>query len=130
MYDDGIIPEGTYEVHVIDSSCWLDYAESWSPVLEVTLSKAGDVVGNSVSPPASAPQDVVDFVDITAVVDKFKNTPGSIRKARADVTNGNLTAANPDRKVDFVDISCVVSAFRADPCAIVGPPTTDPCDGR
>ena len=69
----------------------------------------------------------MDFVDIAAVVSKFKNDPGSIRKARADVTGNGPTDPLPNRKVDFVDISCVVGAFRAEPCEIVGPPVVDPC---
>ena len=126
VYDAGILPDGTYHVQLIDSTCSTLNEGDYSDPLTVLLSEVGDVVGAAPDP---APQGTVDFVDIAAVVSKFKNDPGSIRKARADITNANLATANPDQKVDFVDISCVVGAFRADPCAIVGPPTTDPCDG-
>jgi hypothetical protein len=66
-------------------------------------------------------------VDISAIVAKFKNEPGAIRKARADITGNGPGDALINRKVDFVDISCVVGAFRAEPCDIVGPPVDDPC---
>ena len=102
-------------------------SDSYSPPLTVTMSPAGDVVGDCAPDPCTAPQSVVDFVDITAIVDKFKNEPCAIRKARADLTNADINQPDPDRKVDFVDISCVVGAFRADPCLIPGPPVVDPC---
>jgi hypothetical protein len=79
--------------------------------------------------PCSSPDGGVDFVDISAVVDKFKNLPTAPRKARADVINSNITFPKPDGKVDFVDISTVVDAFRASAGPPVGPPTTDPCGG-
>jgi hypothetical protein len=50
---------------------------------------------------------VVDFEDIAAVVDKFRNLPGALTKARADVSG-----STPDRIIDFTDISFVVEAFR------------------
>ena len=128
VYDDGIIPGATYEVRATHSGCDPDIPDNYSDPLEVVLSEAGDVVGlGPFGGVWDAPQGMVDFNDVTAVVDKFKGTPGSIRKARADITNGDLAVAKPDWKVDFVDIYCAVGAFRANPCPVVGPPTDDPC---
>ena len=126
VYDAGIIPDGTYDVQLIDSTCSTSNEGDYSDPLTVLLSAVGDVVGSS---PGPAPQGTVDFVDIAAVVSKFKNDPDAIRKARADITHGDLATPNPDQKVDFVDISCVVGAFRSEPCNIVGPPAVDPCPG-
>jgi hypothetical protein len=96
-------------------------------ILEVKLSATGDVVGDCGLTPCSAPQGVIDFVDISAVVDKFRNLPTAPRKARADLINSTVSLAKPDKKVDFVDISYCVDAFRAAAAALPGPPLTDPC---
>ena len=57
-----------------------------------------------------APDGVVDFTDISCVVDKFKNLPGAPRKARSDAAPDT-----PDWIVDFTDIPAVVDAFRGLP---------------
>ena len=126
VYDAGIVPGGLYDVQFIDCDpgCSITDEGNYSDPLAVLMSEAGDVVGAS---PGPAPQGVVDFVDIAAVVSKFKNEPDAIRKARADVTGNGPADALPNRKVDFVDISCVVGAFRAEPCVPEGPPVVDPC---
>jgi hypothetical protein len=129
VYDGGIVPGGTYNVRVIDDTCDCMDAAAYSGALTIQMSAVGDVVGDCSVTPCTAPQGVVDFVDISAVVDKFRNLPTAPRKSRADIINSDTFQADPDRKVDFVDISCVVDAFRNTPCALVGPPTTDPCPG-
>ena len=122
VYDAGIIPGGTYDIQAIHPDCQV-LEENFSDPLTVVTSAAGDVCGLAA---ADAPQGVVDFIDIAAVVAKFKNDPGSIRKARGDITGNGPGDAVPNRKGDFVDISCVVGAFRAEPC-LEGPPVVDPC---
>jgi hypothetical protein len=72
----------------------------------------------------------VDFVDISAVVEKFKNEPSAPGKARCDIVNSNLELPYPDQIVDFADISCVVEAFRGSCCPLPGPPSDDPCASR
>ena len=54
-----------------------------------------------------APNGTVNFNDISAVVDKFKNKEGAPAKARADIA-----PQTPQKIVDFDDISAVVEAFR------------------
>ena len=127
VFDAGIIPEGTYEIRLVDDACSPGACRTFSDPLEVRMSEAGDVVGNDLTPPASAPQGIVNFNDIAAVVSKFKNEPDAIRKARADIVGNGPADPLPNRKVDFVDISCVVGAFSAEPCVPVGPPVDDPC---
>jgi hypothetical protein len=130
VIDAGIIPDGAYDVRVLDDSCMCTYAEM-SPPLRVDMSAFGDVVGTACAPPpCNAPQGVIDFVDVSAVVEKFKNSPEALRKARADITNSTVALPLPDRKVDFVDISCVVQAFIGSPCPVAGPPTSDPCPNK
>jgi len=140
VYNDVIIPDAVFEVQALrdDPSCSEKDEEDYSPELTVVMSACGDVVGHCSALPCaseqggadccSAPQGVVDFVDVSAVIDKFRNLPCTPRKARADVINSTVTMPPPDRKVDFVDCSCVVDAFRGDPCPLPGPPLIDPCD--
>ncbi len=129
----GIIPGGVYEVQAIHAECERA-EENFSAPLTVVASHVGDVVGDCAFCPCTPPQGVVDFVDISAVVEKFKNTPcnpgqspGVPRKARADVISSDVSQPKPDKKIDFVDISHVVDAFRNQAQPPVGPPATDPC---
>ena len=57
--------------------------------------------------PCTPPDGTVDFIDIAALVDKFKNLPGAPIKDRTD-----LAGDVPDRIIDFIDISNVVDAFK------------------
>ena len=120
--DDEIIPGGLYSVEAIDCECDFGVEGDYSEPLSISTSMWGDVVGDFVGSVWTAPNDVVDFIDISSLVDKFRNLPDAPKKARTDVAGDT-----PDRKIDFVDITCVVDGFRADPCSIVGPPVTDPC---
>ncbi len=127
VYNDGLIPDGVYDVQVIHLDCSAGDEDSYSPSLSVVQSKIGDVVRDCGTLPCTPPNGVIDFVDISAVVEKFKNVPGAPRKARADVINSDISQALPDRKVDFVDISYIVDAFRNSAADPVGPPITNPC---
>ena len=121
VYHEGIIADATYVVHAIPDGCNTADESYYSDPLSVTTSALGDVVGDCGVQPCSAPQGVIDFVDISAVVDKFRNLETALQKARADVINNNVSAPPPDRAVDFVDISSVVDAFRASPPTLPGP---------
>jgi len=127
VYDDAFVPSATLEITAINTACDTAHAPSYSSALAIDLSAVGDVVGDCAVTPCTSPQGVVDFVDISAVVDKFRNLPSAPRKARADLLNSTVTLPSPDRKVDFVDISYCVDAFRSDAAALPGPPLTDPC---
>jgi hypothetical protein len=123
VFDAGIVPDGTYDVRAISEVCDPENPTYYSPALTIKTSVLGDIVGNDAG---AAPQGVVDFVDISAVVDKFKNSPLALQKSRADVINGTLTVPAPDQKVDFVDIAAVVASFRGSPEALPGPETHCP----
>lgn len=121
VFDAGIVPDGTYDVRAISEVCDPEDPAYYSPALTIKTSVLGDIVGNNAD---AAPQGVVDFVDISAVVAKFKNSPGAVKKSQADVIDGTLTV--PDQKVDFVDISTVVGSFSGIPVALPGPETHCP----
>jgi hypothetical protein len=127
VYDDAIVPGAELEVCAIDEVCGALEAGSYSEPLVVAMSMAGDVVGGSLIPPASAPQGTVDFIDIAALVNTFKNEPDAIRKARGDIMGNSPLDALPNRKVDFIDITAAVDAFRGEATPPIGPPVEDPC---
>ncbi len=103
VYDEAIVPSATYTVDAIRERCRPDYEPNYSDAVIPDTTLWGDICGASFGAP---PNDVVDFTDITAVVEKYKNTPGAPIKSRADVA-GEL----PDQLVDFVDITYVIEAF-------------------
>jgi hypothetical protein len=114
--DDEVVPSALYEVQAIDCECNFGVEANYSAPLPITTSLWGDLVGDCSVVPCTPPDGVVDFTDIAAIVDKFKNTPGAARKARTDVDPDT-----PNWKVDFVDISQIVGAFRGDPYPFDGP---------
>lgn len=120
-YDAGIIPGAIYEIQAISDGCNLGDELAYSDPVQIVMSSFGDVVGDCGIQPCSPPQGVIDFIDITAAVDKFRNLPTAVQKARADVINNNTATPVPDRKVDFVDISSVAEAFRGSPPPLPGP---------
>ncbi len=127
VYDDAIVPSATFEVRAIYASCNPSDPRDYSDPLQVVMSTAGDVVGDCEVAPCTEPQGAVDFVDISAIVEKFKGEPDAPRKARVDLINSNVDLPMPDRKIDFVDISYCVEAFRSQADPLPGPPADDPC---
>jgi len=130
-----LVPSGLYEVQAIDATCSPASQADYSEPFAVTLSQWGDVVGTclpSTSPlcvssygytdGCTAPNGAVDFEDISAVIDKFKNSHDAPGMSRADIAP-NL----PDDIPDFVDIRIVVDAFEGRPYPFAGPPQVDPC---
>jgi len=120
VFENEIVPDGVYEIQAVN--CWCDPSveANFSEPLVVTTSNWGDVVGNGygvVYPGVwDPPQGVVDFNDISSLVDKFRNLPTAGRKSRLD-----LSPQFPDMKIDFVDISYCVDAFRGYGYALGGP---------
>ncbi len=133
VYDDAIMPGSTYELDTILNATECKVTEEYGfsePVAILTASEWGDVVGDCDVTPCTVPDGVVDFEDITAVVEKFRNEPGAPIKSRADLINSDVTNPEPDRKVDFVDITFCVDAFRGfeqHPNPYLGPDPDDYC---
>jgi len=124
VYDAAILPGAVFEVQTIEQTCDRASEDSYSTPLTVAMSRAGDILGTG---PGTSPQGVIDFVDISADVDKFRNLASAPRKAQADLVNSDISQALPDLKIDFVDISYCVDAFRNQVAPLPGPPVTDPC---
>jgi hypothetical protein len=119
VLDESVIPSAAYDIQAIACGCNFAEPGAYSAPLPVPTSRWGDIVGSNNDQP---PNGVVDFNDISSVVDKFKNVPGAPSKSRADIA-----PSLPDRIVDFVDIPSVVDAFKGLPYPYAGPPVDDPC---
>ena len=116
VYGHDIIPSAVYTVEAIEQGHDVGDPACFSLGLEIPTSKWGDVVGNCTTTPCTPPNGIVDFMDITAVLDKFKNLPGAPSKPRADVDPNS-----PDGYVNIADVSRVVDAFRGFPYPFSGP---------
>jgi hypothetical protein len=116
--DNEIVPKGVYNVEAIDCTADPLIEANYSAPLAIPTSKWGDIVGGANNQP---PNGVVNFNDISSVVDKFKNLAGAPIKSRADVAPDV-----PDRIIDFVDIPAVVDAFKGLPYPYGGPDNCPP----
>jgi hypothetical protein len=113
--DKDTVPGATYAIEAT-----LDGVDFLAPVSLLTVPVWGDVVGEFVGESWTGPDNVVDFKDITAVVDRFKNDPTAPPVIWCD-----MQPALPDGVIDFADISNVVDAFQGDPYPLEGP---TPCE--
>lgn len=108
--DESIFPGTSYTVQC-------DYGEEGSPVLSSGVSAIteiwGDVAGDFAGGEWLPPDGTVDFNDISSVVDKFRNLPGTPPAYRAELVGPSGAECYPDATtIDFVDISADVDAFR------------------
>jgi hypothetical protein len=111
-----VVPGSVYDIQVIHETGAgsLEDEDRYSEPLQVPTNTWGDVV----EPFAGGPSTQPDFLDITAIVSKFKAEPDAPIKARAQM---QPNVPNPLLPVDFVDISIVVDAFKGEPYPLAGP---------
>lgn len=125
VFHEGIVPDGIYHVQVVAETCELTDPAGYSDLLEITMSRWGDAVGTYDEHSGWWPPDGIVGIpsDVTAVLEKFKNLPGNLTKARAD-----LEPARPDLLVNITDVTSALDAFRGFPYPFEpsGPP---PCTG-
>jgi hypothetical protein len=117
VYGEGIVPAGwhlsaiqpmVYGVQAIHDSCDTSVEANFSAPLVVPMSRWGDVVGDCITTPCTAPDgDVSVTWDVTAVLDKFNNYPGTAMKVRCDIVPFDASANR------LVDINDVLSANEA-----------------
>ena len=122
------MPDGIYDVQVIDSMCSLDTEVAYSVPLTMTQSPWADVCGPGPDRACSGVADeIVDVAnDVLGVLDKFANV-NDLQKARADLEPGDDGANNgPDFKVNVAnDVLFTLSAFGGAPYPFV---PGDPCN--
>lgn len=115
-----ILPSSKYTVQSVGISCMgmEGSCTSISRGLLLATSRWGDVT-SPFNPPSPTVQP--DTADIGALVDKFRNAPGAIVKARALMTGapgnpwGEITPEILSVDLGFGDISACVDAFRGTP---------------
>ncbi len=105
--DCNIVPCATYTIEAIRD---IDYPGGpySAPLVLQTTPMWGDIVGN-----AGAPADgVVSALDVTAMVNRFKNLPGAQPRTWCDV-HANNPIQGVNLNIDALDITTVVNAFKS-----------------
>ena len=110
VFHEGIVPDGAYRVEVVVQGCDQRRAQNFSEPLTVLNPRHGDIVTDLGARPPSLPSGSVDIVDALAVLGKFANAEGSIRKARADLEPGCL-----DLKINVSDVLAALQGFTGVP---------------
>jgi hypothetical protein len=128
VFHEGIIPGGVYHVQVINSACDLGVEEAFSDPLVVTMANWGDAVKDCTTTPCGPPDDSTGIVDVTAILDKYKNLPGNVIKARADIEGSPAGDARlPDHTINITDVTYCLGAFVGATYPPIGfPPPSDP----
>ena len=114
FYHEGLIPDGIYDVQVIDNGCSLQDEAGYSVPLTMICSLWGDVCGPGAGGACSGASDgIVDVPnDVLGAVDKFANV-NDLQKTRADLEPGDDGANNAsDFKVNVAnDVLFALDAF-------------------
>ncbi|MGD2111245.1 MAG: hypothetical protein PVI86_17850 [Phycisphaerae bacterium] len=122
VYHRGIVPEALYTIQAIEAGCPVEDEGCYTEGLTVATNRFGDIVGDCDSSGCTPPNAVVDFTDILALVEKFKNEPLSVSKPRGDIGD-----ELPDRRVGFIDVAWAVHTFQGGAYPFVVPNAAD-CD--
>ena len=110
---------GSDRVQAPDQVCDAPLEGNFSASYTITGSRWGDLTGDCGLTPYTPPDGVVNFIDISGMVDKYENLDDAPIKAGTDL-GGDM----PDLHADFADISRAVDAFRGEPYPFDGP---SPC---
>jgi hypothetical protein len=106
--DEEILPASSYTVQCA-------YGDPDSPILSpggvATTAIWGDTVGDFVGGEWTPANGIVNFNDISAVVDKFKDLPTAPPIHAVDLLGPNGAECSPDMTIDFLDIGAAVDAF-------------------
>jgi len=107
--DDTIVPDSSYVVRC-------DFGEPGIPTLSddacVDTPRWGDPVGDLIAGEWTPPNGVIDFIDISSVVDAFRNLPTAPASYRVDLVGPSGSECSTDLTIDFLDISGTVDAFK------------------
>ncbi len=128
VWNEGIVPGGVYHVQVVDAPCSTETEEDYSVPLILTQSNWADLVQNCTTTPCGPPEGSTGIVDVTAVLDKWKNLPGNVMKVRADI-EGSPSGDHrvPNQTIDITDVTYCLGAFLGDTYPPPGfPPPRDP----
>ncbi len=134
VFDEGIVPLGIYHIQMADSSCSTGVESSFSDPLVMQQTKWGDCVEDCTTIPCSPPLGTTNtgIGDVTAVLDKWKNLPGNLMKARADMEGSPAGDHRvPDQAINITDVTYTLGAFLGQQYPGPGfpPPSPRPCTG-
>ncbi len=105
----GFIPGGVYEIRATRDGCLLGELDEFSDPLTLTSPRWGDAVGlfDTTGGYYTTPNGNVGVgTDVTAILNKFANKPGSPIKVRAD-----LEPCLVDFKINITDVTRCLNAF-------------------
>ncbi len=128
VWNEGIVPDATYDIQVVDETCSLAAEEDYSPALPMTQSAWSDLISNCTTTPCGPPDGSTGIVDVTAVLDKWKNLPGNVQKVRADIEGSPAGDHRvPDQAINITDVTYCLGAFLGDTYPAPGfPAPSDP----
>lgn len=117
-----VVPSSVYEVAHLRSSCMgsENGCTAVSDLLEIATTRWGDIDA-PYNPPSATVQP--DVGDISAMVNKFRSTPGAPIKARALLAGDPSGNLNLSLDLSFAHISACVDAFRG----LAYPSTIEAC---
>jgi hypothetical protein len=130
--DDEVVPGAVYDVQAIDCTCNFSDPANYSAPLTISTSSWADLVKDCTTTPCGPPDGVTGIAtDVTAILDKYKNLPGNVIKARADI-EGCPAGYCPlcDQLVNISDVTYCLGAFLGDPYpppGFGGPPPPAGC---
>jgi hypothetical protein len=128
VWNEGIIPGGSYQIQAIDSTCLLDVESNYSNPLILAQSGWADLVQDCTTTPCKPPEGSTAIADVTAILDKWKNLEGNVKKARADVEGSPAGDHRiPDQSINITDVTYCLGAFLGETYPPPGfPPPGDP----
>ena len=124
VYDELVVPNGTYSISVVHVSCPRFAPDSFSEPLAITTAIWGDLVldcTGTVGTLCSPPEGEVNIsTDVTTTLQKFQNTM-AIGKARADMEPTLI-----DGQINISDVTFVLGAFSGDQYPFADPELCPP----
>jgi hypothetical protein len=121
LSDCNIVPCATYTIDAISA---VDYPKGpySRPLVLTTTPVWGDIVSHTYGPADG----IVDAIDVAAMVDRFKSTPGAPPASWCDVY-GNQPTQGVNFNIDALDIVLIVDAFKGFDYPFSGPSAPGPC---
>ena len=121
LSDCNIVPCAAYTIEAISNVGYP--AGPYSPPLVLTTTPTwGDIVSHSYSPGDG----IVDAIDVVAMVDRFKSTPGAPPGPWCDLY-GNRPTQGVNFNIDAFDIVLAVDAFKGFDYPFSGPTASGQC---
>ena len=123
--DCNIVPCATYLVDAVTNVC-SSFFDPFSPAISLSTTAVwADIVAGGGT---TAPNNIVDFADISSAVDRFRSVPTAPHATRCDLGE-NRPSGGVLMPINFLDISYVVDAFRGGSYPFSGPSAPLPCPG-